>query len=86
MNIKESKLYHEPFDRYMMLLQNQPKNFICKGPQKISKVCHRTQSSLLMVDCDGEDKHLLQAGQDLYLGDTNFSDLPDLPSFGTEEM
>ena len=40
----------------------------------------------MLVVSEDKASHLLQADQDLYHGNTNFSDLPDLPSLASDEM
>ena len=39
----------------------------------------------MLVDNEGSKPSVLRASQDVYLQDTNFSDLPDVPSESKEE-
>mgnify|MGYP001231930370 FL=1 len=39
----------------------------------------------MLVDNEGSKPSVLRASQDVYLQDTNFSDLPDVPSGSKEE-
>ena len=39
----------------------------------------------MLVDNEGSKPSVLRASQDVYLQDTNFSDLPDVPSASKEE-
>lgn len=72
----------EPFDRYMYSLKSESKNYISSGPQKIDMGVHRTTCSLLLIagGAGSSDATVIRANQDLYMHDTNFSCLPDLPT------
>ena len=66
----------------MYSLNSESKNYISYGPQVIDKGVHRTACSLLLVT-DGEgssEAAVIRANKDLYMHDTNFSCLPDLPT------
>ena len=39
----------------------------------------------MLIDNEGSKPSVLRASQDAYLQDTNFSDLPDIPSGSKEE-
>ena len=39
----------------------------------------------MLIDNEGSKPNVLRASQDAYLQDTNFSDLPDIPSGSKEE-
>ena len=79
----------EPFDRYMYSLESEEsKNYISRGPQKIDMRVHRTACSLLLLSGDdgSSDTTVMRANKDIYMHDTNFSCLPDLPTSDQDGM
>ena len=64
----------------------EDKSYIVKGPQPIDNETHRSKCSLYLIANDDSRPDLKRASKDLYNGNSNFCDLPELPSKERDEQ